>query len=204
MAFLEFPDCMQAAIRYTTNVGRPGVNTFWYRKTTGAVSQADVDDLATLIDDYVAENFLALMVSAWTYDETFVRDMTAEISYQSTASAGSGAGTRAGTAPEAHSAVLLVRRSGLMGRSSKGRAFFPFGAGADRANSGNWDGTVVGAFANVVEGLDTAVSVELGHLPIIASRKLMASTGQVLLSTFEIVDWTFATTRIAHISGRSG
>lgn len=204
MAFLEFPDCMQAEVRLATNVGRPAEVTFWYRKTTGSVDQSDVDDLAELIDDYVAEEFIPLWNTAWNYQETFVRDMTAEISYFSSAVAGAGAGTESGTPVEASSAMVLVRRSGLMGRSSKGRIYFPGGVGADRLNVGNWDPTVIGARALAVELMDTAVTTTLGFLPIIASRKLMTSTGNTLLSTFEVVDWTFASTRIAKVSGRSG
>jgi hypothetical protein len=33
---------------------------------------------------------------------------------------------------------------------------------------------------------------------------LMTSTGQVLLSTFPITSWTFGSTRVAKVSGRSG
>lgn len=203
MAFVAFPDCVRIEVRYTLQSGKPAENTFWFRKFTGAVEQEDVDDIAAAMQTGVFTYFLPMMPAEVEYKEVYARDMTAEISYQALEDSAAGPGTRTGVAVEAHSCVCVQRKSGLVGRSSNGRVYLPFGVGADRVSTAFWGTT----FTAAVEGaLDDAIG-EVGALGIwshvIASRRLMVETGQVLLSTFTVANWQ-ASENIAAYRDRSG
>jgi hypothetical protein len=152
------------------------------------VSQADVDDIASDIDGHAATDLLPLIAPQWDYNETYVRDMTAEISFQASVNTGAGPGTRAGSAVEAHSAILVMRKSGLVGRSANGRVYGFGGTFADRADVAHWALAYGNAWASFCTGVDSLLSLR-SFLPVIASPTLKLATGQVLLSTFEIVTW---------------
>lgn len=201
MAFVPFEDCIRVESRWVTQSGKPMEISLWGRKLLGSVLQVDVDSAAAGFDDW-ADVFLKPLVNTVTsYVETYARDMSAEISFQQSINSSAGAGTRAGIAVEAHSAMVVLRRSGLVGRSASGRVYGFGGVTVDRGTSSLWTLATRSAWEVAMEATDDEWESQ-GFTPIIASPTLRLATGQVLLSTFPIVSW-FASSDIAAVRARS-
>lgn len=200
MAFVAFEDCIRAEIRFLTADGNPMEVTLWYRSNFGAINQESVDGAAEILDDAVHNSWKPLISASVTYKEVYVRDMTAAISFQAVNSANAGVGTRAGSAVEDHSAMCVLRKSGLVGRSANGRIYLPGGVSTDRVSPSRWTVAYAGLWAT--EMGDTDALFAAGWTPIVASRRLKIATGQVLLSTFEITAWE-GVLNIASIRNRS-
>jgi hypothetical protein len=127
--------------------------------------------------------------------------MTAEISYQALNDTSAGAGTRAGSPCDAHTAIVVQRKSGLVGRSANGRIYGFGAATADRADIKTWGSALLADWEDAMEASNNVWDID-GFLPIIASPTLRISTGQTLLSTFEILSWV-ASPNLAAYRGRS-
>lgn len=202
MAFVAFEDCVRMEVRFRTSDLKSMEVTLWLRKTTGAVTQDNVDILADLIDAEVDSGWLPLINTSITYVETYVRDMTAEISYQATNNDNTGLGGRIGTGVEDHSALLIQRKSGLVGRKANGRIYLPGAVNTDKDSNSSWDSAYMGVWENELEDTMDAVSGAGTWLPIVASRTLREAGETTLLSTFPVAAWV-ASANIAAYRARS-
>lgn len=201
MAFVAFEDCLAIHVRGLFS-SAPWENTFYGRKASGTVTQADCDAVADAIDLVVDSDGLALWSSSVSYVETYVRDLTAQISFQATSTVSAGPGTAVGTPVESHSCAVLIRDSGFVGRSARGRIYLPGGVSGHRTDANSWDTAWLDLGVAYCEAIDAALVTE-GFVPVIVSPTLRVSTGQTLLSTFEIVTWRYANDNIAAMRNRS-
>jgi hypothetical protein len=122
MPFQSVPNTAQATVRFTL-LEREFSNTFHYEADAG-YTESDLQDLADAVDSVVGTYLLPLLDVRVTYLRTDVRGLDAENDLFVTANAETGVGGQGlNRALPNNVAFVLSRRSGLTGRSARGRVF---------------------------------------------------------------------------------
>lgn len=125
MAFQSAPQVAEAVIQGSIS-GQPIANVVNFR-LPGGYSQADIDNLASVVDLWVSSTYLPLVANSVTYVQTLVRGLENVIDLTATDGSGAGAGTLTGSGMPANATLCITLRSGFTGRSARGRFYgWPF------------------------------------------------------------------------------
>jgi len=121
MAFQSAPDCAEAVIRCTYG-GKEVVNVlnFFF---DGGYNQTNIDALAALVDQDVADFYLDALSANVTYVETFVRGLTDETDLSASNGTGTGVGAVGGGSYPANASACISLGTGFTGRSNRGRFY---------------------------------------------------------------------------------
>lgn len=121
MPFQPAPDCAEAVIQgEIAGVNLANVLNF---KFPGGYSQADIDNLAAAIDNSVGANYLPILAAAVTYNNTLVRGLANIIDFTASNSVSTGTGGVAGATNPNNVSLVCTIRTGLTGRSARGRFY---------------------------------------------------------------------------------
>jgi hypothetical protein len=121
MTFQSVPDTAEVIIDATLN-GQKCVNTFYANKPGGYV-QADLDELADIVDAWVGAELRPLLSENWTYVRTVVRGLNASIDSEAENNGNAGVGGVGATSLPNNVALSVKRRSAFTGRGARGRVF---------------------------------------------------------------------------------
>lgn len=185
MANRPVPDTISVEVRGTL-LGQQVENTF-YGRYIAVPDETELQDLANDIADFWVENVTQLLPSGWVGREVYVRDLSAPITVQATSLGIAGeVGSLTGDTMPSLNTKAFARRSGLTGRSSRGRIFW---MGLSEAYvSLNLVGTeLIGLIVDALEGLDTLMSTA-GFTPVVVSR---VQNGVTLTTpqTYPVTGW---------------
>jgi len=166
MAYQPVPDTVGVEIRGTL-LGQQVENTLYY-KYVSPPDEAELADLAEVVADTFIAEWLPLLPAGWIGREVYVRDLSAPITVQATDISILGlAGGQGGETAPSYVTIAVARRSGLTGRSARGRIFW---MGLSEVQL---QGNLVfagGDIVDAVEAMDAAVTTA-GYAPVIVSRK---------------------------------
>jgi len=124
MPFQSAPEVAEAVINYSAgSIAIANVLNYWL---PGGYLQADLDALADIVDNSVGTLLLPFMSPVVLYDNVLVRGLSSIIDLSATSNTNSGVGTSGGTVPLPNNVSYCVtHRTGLTGRSARGRTYMP-------------------------------------------------------------------------------
>lgn len=126
MAFQSVPGVAEAVVVMTCN-GATITNTFYFFQA--GYTQATIQDLADEVDGWVDVEYLPLLSSQLTYVEVNCRGLEDINDLEASSNTNAGVGGD-GDAPLPNNVALAVaRKTGLTGRSARGRVFVPLNVG---------------------------------------------------------------------------
>lgn len=157
MAFQPVPNTAAVEIRFRLpgNVNAENQLHFTHPDPTFT----DLVALVSTIDQYVEETWLPLMGSEVLYVETYARLLNAVEDFQNSQNAGSGPGTAAGVLLPNNASFVLALRSGLTGRSARGRIYLMPPTRNQLQDTNAVTGAVASAWAGALSGMATAAQV---------------------------------------------
>lgn len=109
-----------------------------------AYAQGDIDALASDVDSIIGSAFLSLMRSTVSYVQTVVRGLASSVDLEAVDATSAGPGSGSGGPQANHTTFCLSLRTGLTGRSARGR-FYTLGVQATDLASIN---TVTATYRN--------------------------------------------------------
>lgn len=155
MAYQRVPET--AEIRVIFEMMGAEVSCIFHAQKAGGYSQGDLDTLAGTIDANDGPAFAGIMSLHNSYVRTDVRGLDVENDLTASANAGAVVGSLGASSMPRNIAFCVAQRSGLTGRSARGRVYIP---GMDRnqiQTTNNASDYVTAAYAaaavGVVEGL---------------------------------------------------
>jgi len=185
MANRPVPDTVEVQVRGTL-LGQQVENTFYGKY----VSPPDETQLQTLADDIAdnwVENGLALLPGGWSGREVYVRDLSAPIAVQATSlNILAEVGTAVGDTMPSLISKAFARRSGLTGRSSRGRIYW-MGLSESFVSNNLFDSVLAGLIIDFLEGQDS-IMAGLGFTPVIVSR-FQAGAELTTPLTYPVAAW---------------
>lgn len=122
MAFQSCPGVAEMVLHFES-VGCPMANVLHFYKTGGSYVLADIEALAVIGDNFVAEEYLPLIHEGVTYLETTTRGLENEIDDSSTDATNTGPGTATGFALVNSNSFCATLRTGHTGKSARGRFY---------------------------------------------------------------------------------
>lgn len=185
MPFQAVPNVVMVAVRGTLQ-GQQTENTLYY-KYSGTMTQERLDDLTDAVDSAVRSNWLPLLSTGWVGREIYARDLSSEIGVQSTdITIGGLTGAITGDTLPNYATIAVARRSGLTGRSSRGRIFWQGLAESQTANN-SINSTVAQDIIDAIGEVDVA-ALALEFIPVIVSR-YAAGTLRLEPLVLDIAQW---------------
>ena len=155
MAFIPVPNTAYLVVRYLSDSGKPLTNGFGFFKS-GGWDVASLTVLTAAVEDAWIESLQALMSTAINLVGADAVDLTdAAGAYAESIIAAPPAGTRAGAGLPLHSAMSVTTRTGLRGRSFRGRIYHTGLTASDLTDDRKWSASVVAA---VTAGYETFIS----------------------------------------------
>jgi len=168
MAFVPAVDCAEAVIHYTTPGGK-AVNVLNF-KHDGGYDQGNIDDLALAVDTKVGINFLALMGSAYHYDETVVRGLASIVDLEGTNDDSAGNGTYTGTTLPTSVSLAISLRTGFTGRSARGRMFVAGITADSMASADTVNSTYADAWIAALNAVQAEAAISNWDLVVISRQ----------------------------------
>lgn len=185
MPFQPVPNVVQVNVRGTFQ-GSQTENTFYYQYV-GTMTQERLDDLTDAIDSAVRDNWLPLLSSGWTGREIYARDLSSEVGVQSTdITIGGLTGAVTGDTLPNYATIAIARRSGLTGRSARGRIFWQ-GLAESQTLNNSIVSTVAANIIDAIQEVDLA-ALALEFVPVIVSR-YTAGTLRLEPLVLELAQW---------------
>jgi len=127
MPFQPCPFICEVVIAFSNTAGSQANNVLHFRwNTTEPITQEDVDALVGDVDSAVSGFWLPLMHPDGTYLETRAKMLTSIVDLVGSTSAGTGPGESAETPLPSNVSFVVTLRSGLSGRSARGRVYLPY------------------------------------------------------------------------------
>jgi hypothetical protein len=123
MPFVPVPNGAEVSLHGKLS-GQDAVTTFNVTKP-GSWDASNLDTLTAAVDTFWNATLKALMSTSYQYLFTRARDMRTVIGFQSENGDHAGFGTETGVALPNNSTIAIARKSGMTGRSSNGRIFWP-------------------------------------------------------------------------------
>lgn len=165
MTFQSVPDCAEAVIHGTFG-GKNIANVLGFHMI-GGYDLTAIELLADIVDQAVGDFYLDLMHDQCAYIGTLVRGLTDENDLQAVDSDNAGNGTLGAAPMPANVSSCITLRSGLTGRSARGRFYaFPTNAGqTDGINT--FSATYIANledFLNAIKSVAAAVDWDLSIL----------------------------------------
>jgi len=141
MPFQSVPECAEVVIKATVeNLPVFNVLNFW---KPGGYDIVDLDALTLAVDTAWSSYFLADLHTSYLYQGAFGKGLELINDIQSSSVAGAGAGSASGDGFPNNVAFVLTFRTGLTGRSARGRAYI----GGIPASATTTNNTVFSSFA---------------------------------------------------------
>jgi len=156
MAFQPAVDCAEAIISYATP-GGINLNVVNFKYAT-VYDQEAIDDLAAAIDGVVGVDFLPLIAGDSVYVSTHVRGLASTVDLESLNVASSDNGGASGGALPTNAAYCLSLRTGLTGRSARGRFYTVAMTTAHQATADTVTTTYRDAWIAALESMQSAAS----------------------------------------------
>jgi len=186
MPFQPVPQTYGVEIRGTNN-GVDVENTLYYRYA-GDPSETDATVLADTVAVQVLTDWVAQLPTSWVGREVYVRDLATEITVQATSALIAGVlGTAVGEPLASLLTIAIARRSGLTGRSARGRLFW-MGLSEAMTTGNIVTSGALAAIVSLIENMDATVETGLGLIPVIVSR-YTGSTLRPSALTLPIAQW---------------
>lgn len=186
MAFQSVPNTIEVLVR-GTNDSTPVENTFYY----GYVATPTPEDLEELLTDLkavVVAEWLPYLPANCGITSLYARDLEVEFASQFDLAFSVEIGTASGEALPSFNTIAFARKSGLTGRSARGRIFWMGLTEGQVANSVVDSGVLVG-IADAINQFDAAAAL-LSYTPVIVSR-YHNGVPRVPAVTYEISNWGF-------------
>lgn len=185
MTYQVVADCAQVSVIGTLD-GQECVNTYYYRHAAGW-GLGELQALASAIDSVVASNQLLICSPNYSYLRTEARDLRSPVGFIATEDSGAGAGVKTGAAVPNNVAISVKRSSGLTGRSSRGRIYFPV------TTDGNLSApnVISDAFHDAVMGLLNSfdsIADSVDWTAVIVSR-VGVGTSPVAAVVYTLAEW---------------
>lgn len=168
MAFIPVPNGAEVVVKATKD-GQNVYNTFNFIKT-GGWGQTDLQGLVDAIDVLWGAALATLFRSGYAYVQTDGRDLRTAIGVQATANASAGNGGLTGSTLPNNVAIAVARQSGLTGRSSRGRVFFPVTDGSQLATQNTISTTFRDAVIDLLQDVNAAGAGD-GWTEVVVSRQ---------------------------------
>lgn len=198
MAYQRVPNTAEVVVRYEM-AGNPFVNIY-HAERSAPYAQIDLDALATAVDSGPAASLLADLSLAVDYVRTDVRGLNAENDMTATDNSNAGVGGNSNTPLPNHSAFAIQKRSGLTGRTARGRVYI---GGIPRAfiniSAGEYDEmhpTFAAVYVAHVDGFRTGIDAVGLWDPVIVSR-YSAGVKRAEGVTFPWVSSTYRSLKLA-------
>lgn len=121
MAFQSAPNMAEAVIQGSMG-GKAVYNILNFQKP-GGYDETDILALATLVDLWWGTDLVPLLNVGYAYVQTLARGLENLNDYEATVSDTAGSGTVTGGPAGNNAALCLTHRSGLTGRSARGRTY---------------------------------------------------------------------------------
>ena len=187
MAFQAVLDTAEVTVVFQQNVEFI-TNTFAAR-LPGGYNLADLNTLATSVDNYMPGGFLPRMTLDCLYVRTEVRGLASENDLATEASANSGVGTNMAEGLPNNCTLSIKKGSAFTGRSARGRWYY-IGIPSNKlaGNENQWGQTAADDLVAGLEGLRAIVAATV-WIPVIVSR-FNAGTLRSPAITF---DWLLTT-----------
>lgn len=169
-------------------------NTFYFTYDV-LPSEEELESFCTVVAAYWEETCKPLLPNGWIGREVYAKDLSAPISIQAVSTDLAGvAGTATGETMAANNTCAVARRTGLTGRSARGRIFW-MGLSIEMV-SGNFVDTAFRAgMAGAMNGLDTEALIA-GFTPCVVSR-YQAGVELTTPLTYPLSGWAVVTSRVA-------
>lgn len=187
MPFVPFANTAECEVRYELD-GQKVENTLYFTQAD-AYTSGSLGNLATIVLDWAVASLLPLQNNVCLLREVFARDLSTEDGLAAVAAADSGALGAAGPGAPNNSTICVSFRSGVTGRSQRGRNYLiglPVSAMANTNHVSNaYQGEIIVAY-NTLKG----DAQDEGFTHVIASRrhnKDWRAVGQ----TTQVVSYTF-------------
>jgi len=145
------------------------MNVLNFRFST-AYTQSDLDNLAAAVDTKVGSNYLPSIADNVIYAQTHVRGLSASVDMESFDNTHAGNGTAGGTPMPSNVTFCVSLRTGLTGRSARGRFYAVCPATGDLDTS---DTMTSGYASDIVAFLDAVKTLALsaGWTLVVISRQ---------------------------------
>lgn len=121
MPFQPAPDCAEAVIHGSYG-GKPIANVLNF-KLPGGYNQANIDQLANVMDVAIGDHYRPIFNSGVTYNSVVVRGLAAIIDLTASSNFTAGAGGVVGASLPANVSLVATLRTGFTGRSARGRFY---------------------------------------------------------------------------------
>jgi len=167
MAFQPAPGVAEVQVRFTV-LEQLAMNTFYFFKNS-TWSEANLESLVVNIEDAVFTNWLPILNQSFVMREVYARDLTTAVAAQAVSSIyANETGALTGTGSPSMLAKAVARRSGLTGRSARGRIYWA-GIDPEQVDNNSLLPTPAAAIVAALESID-AVGIAEGAVPAIISR----------------------------------
>ena len=123
MAFQPAPDCAEVVFLYQS--AGQNINNVVNFKFATPYTQSDLDQLTDAMDNWVGVNMKPTLPNTVSYVSTTARGLSDSIDLESVNNDNAGAGSAASPALPNNVTFCLSFRTGLTGRSARGRFYWP-------------------------------------------------------------------------------
>lgn len=167
-----------------------------------AYDQDDLTSLASVVDDWAADNLLPNLGTNAEYTGVNVRGLSSSVDLEAFNDTNAGAGDAGVGAAPAQVAVVASKLSGMTGRSARGRMYW-FGVPLTfMANVRHITSGAVTAYNLACDNLLTAINAN-GWTPVIISRQ-HNGVPLTTAATYTVLDLLVRDTRVDSQRGRLG
>jgi len=185
MPFQAVPNTIGLNIRGTFQ-GSDVENTFYY-KYTGTATEELLADLVSAALTAWSTNWKPLLSTGYTLREIYARDLSTEAAVQFGSGLDTGdSGDVTGDTLPNYATIAVARRSGLTGRSTRGRIFWPGLVESQTLNNSLASG-LSDDIVDAIQSIDLA-AVALDLIPVIVSR-YTAGAPRLVAVTYELLTW---------------
>lgn len=199
MPFVPAANTMEVAAIGTCS-GEPCVNVWHVRKPAGGIVEDDLDNVAGIIDAWYAAEIAPIVHSTWTHTITRVRDLTTQDGLVKEYAINTN-GALAGSPLPSQNTVCVSLRSGLAGRSRRGRKYFSGGRYEDLvgADVNLWSTAMLDDMRDAVEVLRTSL---VGDYELVIVSKFSLGVERATALVSPVVSVIIATGRVTTQRGR--
>lgn len=199
MPFVPATNVLEVAALGTYS-GEEVVNVWHVEKPAGSIQEDDLDNVAGIFDLWYSTDFAPLVHTSWTHNRTRVRDLSAQDGLVKEYAVNT-VGQRSGSPLPGSNTVCISLRSGLAGRSRRGRKYFSGSVHADLvgADVNLWSTAHLDDMRDAVAALNATLTGDY-ELVIVSKFSLGAPRATALVSRVTAV--VIATGRVTSQRGR--
>lgn len=200
MAFQPVPNTAGISLRWLLPTGVLAENTL-YARYFDTPDPSQLEELVEGIWGVVEELFLPQLSAACALREVYARGLTTEEDAQASfAEVVSPVGLIAGEPMSNNVSFAIARRSGLTGRSTRGRIYWPLVAKSQTTNGNFMNALQASLMVTALNTVD-AIIQDAGATPVIVSRFTGGERRPVGV-TYPVQDWITTDLRLDTRRGR--